>query len=54
MADGTGALNARRYQDAIRNFQAALVEVPNDFSASAALTRARALNTKNYCQLRGQ
>jgi tetratricopeptide (TPR) repeat protein len=47
MADGLTDLGAHRYQDAIRHFQAALVEVPNDTSATAALTKARALLAKS-------
>jgi tetratricopeptide (TPR) repeat protein len=47
MADGTADLAARRYQEAVRHFQAALAEVPNDAAALAGLNRARALaNTK--------
>jgi tetratricopeptide (TPR) repeat protein len=41
MADGIQALNARRWQDAIRQFQAALSEYPNDFAARNALAKAR-------------
>jgi tetratricopeptide (TPR) repeat protein len=47
MAEGTADLNARRYPEAIRHFQAALAEVPNDFNATAGLNRARAMNNKN-------
>lgn len=46
MAEGTAAMNAKQFPDAIRAFQRALMEVPNDFAANAALTRARVLNGK--------
>ena len=44
MAQGTTAMNQRRYGEAVRQFQAALGEVPNDALAQNLLARARALN----------
>ncbi len=44
MAEGNNALAARRFQDAIRHFQAALVEAPSDAQATAGLNRARLLS----------
>jgi tetratricopeptide (TPR) repeat protein len=41
MSDGVQALNARRWQEAVRHFQMALREYPNDFAARNALAKAR-------------
>jgi len=43
MAKGTAALNSGKAKEAIPYFQAALTELPNDFAARAALTRAMVL-----------
>ena len=37
-------MNQRRYGEAVRQFQAALIELPNEPLAQNMLARARALN----------
>jgi hypothetical protein len=44
MDKGVAALNARRFSDAITNFQAALDVYPDDFAARNGLNRARQMN----------
>ncbi len=44
MASATAALNARRFNDAITQFQLALDVFPGDFAAMSGLNRARQMN----------